>query len=80
MDVIENSDLKHILNRMACEFCGGSEMIGHMNEQHVGTHQKFLRGEALWKQMNRHHECCIGMPIHQMERNLLCGVRRVVCR
>ena len=54
--IIKNSYLKHILNRMTCEFRGGCEVIGRMDEKHVRADHKLLWCEPLWKQMHRHHE------------------------
>ncbi len=78
--IIKNSYLEHILNRMACELRSSREMIGRVDEKHVRAGRQFLWCESLWKQMHRYHKRSVGVPVHQMERNIACGIGRVVCR
>ena len=77
--IIKHSYLKDILNRMACKLRSSRKMIGRVNEQHVRAGHKLLLCEPLWKQMHRHHERSVGVPVHEMERNIACGIGRVVC-
>lgn len=78
--IIENPYLKYILNRMARELRSRRKMIGSVNEEHVRAGHKLLWRESLWKQMHCHHERRVGVPVHQMECNIACGVGRVVGR
>ena len=74
--IIKDAYLEYILNRMARKLRRGCEMIGCVDEKHVRTGHKLLGREPLRKQMHRHYERRVGVPVHQMERNIACGIGR----
>ena len=54
-------------------------MTRHMAEKQADTCLNFLLGEPLGKEMHGHDECRIGIPVGEVERNLV-GVENLLIR